>query len=90
MVKSLAGNIKERLLRLVQLIYYRRAGLLPGGQGGRGELGAGGTPHTFDPGQTRRPPNTEVRSLTRPPPDTQVRSSTRRLPDTEVWVSTCA
>ena len=26
----------------------RRAGLLPGGQGGRGELEAGGTPRTFD------------------------------------------
>jgi len=26
-------------------------GLLPRGQGGRGELEAGGTPHTFDPGK---------------------------------------
>ena len=58
----------------------RRAGLLPGGQGGRGELEAGGTPLTFDPGRTRRPPNTEVRSSTHPPPDTEVRSSTRRPP----------
>ena len=30
----------------------RRAGLLLGGQGGRGELEAGGTPLTFDPGKT--------------------------------------
>ena len=58
----------------------RRVGLLPGGQGGRGELEAGGTPLTFDPGRTRRPPNTEVRSSTHPPPDTDVRSSTRRPP----------
>jgi hypothetical protein len=29
----------------------RRASLLPGGQGGRGELDAGGTPRTFDPGK---------------------------------------
>ena len=27
----------------------RRAGLLPGGQGGRGELEAGGRPLSFDP-----------------------------------------
>ena len=56
------------------------AGSLLGGQGGRGELEAGGTPLTFDPGRTRRPPNTEVRSSTHPPPDTEVRSSTRRPP----------
>ena len=56
------------------------AGSLLGGQGGRGELEAGGTPLTFDPGRTRRPPNTEVRSSTRPPPDTEIRSSTRRPP----------
>ena len=30
----------------------RHAGLLPGGQGGRGELESGGTPRTFDPGKT--------------------------------------
>ena len=30
----------------------RHVGLLPGGQGGRGELEAGGTPRTFDPGKT--------------------------------------
>ena len=30
----------------------RHAGLLPGGQGGRGELEAGGTPRTFDHGKT--------------------------------------
>jgi hypothetical protein len=30
----------------------RRVGLLPGGQGGRGELEAGGTPRTFDHGKT--------------------------------------
>ena len=58
----------------------RRAGLLPGGQGGRGELEAGGTPLTFDPGRPRRPLNTEVRSSTLPPPDIDVRSSTRRPP----------
>ena len=61
----------------------RHAGLLPGGQGGRGELvqlEAGGTPLTFDPGRTRRPLNTEVRSSTHPPPDTDVRSSTCRPP----------
>ena len=58
----------------------RRAGLLPGGQGGRGELEAGGTPLTFDPGRPRRPLNTEVRSSTHPPPDIDVRSSTRRPP----------
>ncbi len=56
------------------------AGCLLGGQGGRGELEAGGTPLTFDPGRTRHPPNTEVRSSTHPPPDTEVRSSTRRPP----------
>ena len=30
-----------------------RAGLLHGGQGGRGELEVGGTPLTFDPGKTQ-------------------------------------
>jgi hypothetical protein len=30
----------------------RHAGLLPAGQGGRGELEAGGTPLTFDLGKT--------------------------------------
>ena len=30
----------------------RHVGLLPGGQGGRGELESGGTPRTFDPGKT--------------------------------------
>jgi hypothetical protein len=29
----------------------RRAGLLPGGQGGRGELETGGMPLSFDPGK---------------------------------------
>jgi hypothetical protein len=58
----------------------RRAGLLPRGQGGRGELEAGGTPLTFDPGRPRRPLNTEVRSSTLPPPEIDVRSSTRRPP----------
>ena len=29
----------------------RRAGLVSGGQGGRGELEVGGTPRTFDPGK---------------------------------------
>ena len=56
------------------------AGSLLGGQGGRGELEAGGTPLTFDPGRTRHPPNTEVWSSTHPPPDSEVRSSTRRPP----------
>ena len=56
------------------------AGSLLGGQGGRGELEAGGTPLTFDPGKTRPPPDTGVRSSTHPPPDTEVRSSTRRPP----------
>ena len=44
------------------------AGSLLGGQGGRGELEAGGTPLTFDPGKTRPPPDTEDRSSTRRPP----------------------
>ena len=43
-------TITERRQRAQEGLH--RAGLLPGGQGGRGELAAGGTPLTFDHGKT--------------------------------------
>jgi hypothetical protein len=43
-------TITERRQRAQEGLHC--AGLLPGGQGGRGELEAGGTPLTFDHGKT--------------------------------------
>jgi hypothetical protein len=67
----------------------RHVGLPPGGQGGRGELEAGGTPLTFDPGRTRRPLNTEVRIDPSSPGHRRPELDPSAPPDTEVWVTTC-
>ena len=65
-----SGRIRDTITERRQRAQegLRRAGLLLGGPGGRGELEAGGTPLTFDPGKTRPPPDTEDRSSTRRPP----------------------
>jgi hypothetical protein len=43
-------TITERRQRAQEGLHH--VGIFPGGQGGRGELEAGGTPLTFDPGKT--------------------------------------